>query len=92
MALWKEAVYRGFICKKINKRFILYKIISTKANPKGRTFGVNLCGNNLKLSFKGLNYKVNNDGKVHESVRGFSPLQENLEKWTRETLEELNHQ
>ena len=45
--------------------------------------------NNLKLSFKGLNYKVNNDGKVHESVRGFSPLQENLPKWTEEMMRSL---
>lgn len=47
----------------------------------------------LKLSIKGLNYKeFYNNRKVNESVRGFSPLQENLEKWTRETLEEINHQ
>ena len=43
--------------------------------------------NNLRLSIKGLNYKVNNkDQKVKESIRGFSPLQENLSKWTEETL------
>ena len=42
---------------------------------------------NLRLSIKGLNYKVNNkDQKVKESIRGFSPLQENLSKWTEETL------
>ena len=42
---------------------------------------------NLRLSIKGLNYKVNNKNqKVKESIRGFSPLQENLSKWTEETL------
>ena len=42
---------------------------------------------NLRLSIKGLNYKVDNKNqKVKESVRGFSPLQENLSKWTEETL------
>ena len=42
---------------------------------------------NLRLSIKGLNYKVDNrNQKVKESVRGFSPLQENLSKWMDETL------
>ena len=42
---------------------------------------------NLRLSIKGLNYKVDNKNqKVKESIRGFSPLQENLSRWTEETL------
>ena len=41
----------------------------------------------LRLSVKGLNYKVNrNNQKIKESVRGFSPLQESLPRWTEETL------
>jgi len=49
-------------------------------------------GNNrLKLSIKGLNYKeVYLNRKVQESVRGFSPLQENLEFWMDEALKDLN--
>ena len=47
--------------------------------------------NRLKLSIKGLNYKeFYHNRKVQESVRGFSPLQENLEKWMDETLKEMN--
>ena len=47
--------------------------------------------NRLKLSIKGLNYKeFYNNRRVRESVRGFSPLQENLEKWMDETLKEMN--
>ena len=47
--------------------------------------------NRLKLSIKGLNYKeVYLNRKVQESVRGFSPLQENLEFWMDETLKDLN--
>ena len=47
----------------------------------------------LKLSIKGLNYKeFYYNRKVNESVRGFSPLQENLELWIKETLEEMEHQ
>ncbi len=46
----------------------------------------------LKLSIKGLNYKeFYANRKVKESVRGFSPLQENLERWTKEALEEMEH-
>ena len=42
---------------------------------------------NLRLSIKGLNYKENNrTGNIRETVRGFSPLQENLPKWTDEAL------
>ena len=47
--------------------------------------------NRLKLSIKGLNYKeFYLNRKVQESVRGFSPLQENLERWMDEALKELN--
>ena len=46
----------------------------------------------LKLTIKGLNYKeYYHNRKVNESVRGFLPLQENLERWTKETLEEIKH-
>ena len=48
--------------------------------------------NRLKLSIKGLNYKeFYENRKVKESVRGFSPLQENLEKWMEYTLNEMEH-
>ena len=46
----------------------------------------------LKLSIKGLNYKENySNRKVNESVRGFSPLQENLDKWIDEALKDLEY-
>ena len=48
--------------------------------------------NRLKLSIKGLNYKeFYENRKVKESVRGFSPLQENLSKWMEYTLKEMEH-
>ena len=48
--------------------------------------------NRLSLSIKGLNYKeFYKNRKVKESVRGFSPLQENLEKWMNETLKKMEH-
>ena len=46
----------------------------------------------LEKSIKGLNYKeFYENRKVKESVRGFSPLQENLEKWMEYTLKEMEH-
>ena len=46
----------------------------------------------LKLSIKGLNYKeAYNNRKVKESIRGFSPLQENLDKWIDEALREMEY-
>ena len=46
--------------------------------------------NRLFLSIKGLNYKeFYKNRKVKESVRGFSPLQENLEEWMNDTLKEM---
>lgn len=48
--------------------------------------------NRLCLSIKGLNYKeFYKNRKVKESVRGFSPLQENLEKWMEDTLNNMQH-
>lgn len=47
--------------------------------------------NRLSLSIKGLNYKeFYKNRKVKESVRGFSPLQENLEKWMDDILKEIH--
>ena len=49
--------------------------------------------NRLSLSIKGLNYKeFYKNRKVKESVRGFSPLQENLEKWMDETLKKMEQE
>ena len=46
----------------------------------------------LKLSIKGLNYKESySNRKVNESVRGFSPLQENLDKWIDEALKDFEY-
>ncbi len=46
----------------------------------------------LKLSIKGLNYKeFYKNRKVKESVRGFTPLEENLSIWTEEAMKELEH-
>ena len=44
----------------------------------------------MKLSIKSINYKE--DGKtqkIEESIRGFLPLQQNLDIWTNEKLKEI---
>jgi general stress protein 13 len=42
------------------------------------------------LSVKGLNYRADIPRKIHETVRGFTPLKEHLPIWIEEKLKELN--
>ena len=56
-------------------------------NVYAKIIDVDENNNNLKLSFKGINYNYDSDDKkIKESVRGFSPLQEKLPVWTNEKL------
>ena len=66
------------------------KYVQIGENIFAKVIDVDVENNRLKLSIKGLNYKeFYKNRKVKESVRGFSPLQENLEFWIDETLKEL---
>lgn len=40
--------------------------------------------NRYILSVKGLNYRMNNNKKIKESVRGFTPLKQHLPVWIEE--------
>ena len=42
------------------------------------------------LSVKGLYYRADIPSKIHETVRGFTPLKEHLPIWIEEKLKELN--
>jgi predicted RNA-binding protein with RPS1 domain len=42
------------------------------------------------LSVKGLNYRIDENRKVKESVRGFSPLKQHLPIWIEEKYKELH--
>ncbi len=42
------------------------------------------------LSVKGLNYRINPNRKVRESVRGFTPLRQHLPIWIQEKYQELH--
>ena len=55
-----------------------------------RILGVDEENCNLKLSIKNINYKARKGkGKFNETVRGFSPLKDNLDNWITEKLEEI---
>ena len=43
----------------------------------------------IKLSSKEFNAKANRKKKIKEEGRGFEPLKENLDKWIKDRLEEL---
>ena len=42
------------------------------------------------LTVKGLNYRIDENRKVKESVRGFSPLKQHLPMWISEKYEEIH--
>jgi len=68
------------------------KYVSIGERIYAKVIDVDNENNRLKLSIKGLNYKeFYENRKVRESVRGFSPLQENLSKWMEYTLKEMEH-
>ena len=57
-----------------------------------RVLGVDEENCNLKLSIKNINYKARKGkGKFNETVRGFSPLKDNLDNWINEKLEEIKN-
>jgi len=45
--------------------------------------------NQLKLSIKNINYKVNNNSKVKESRLGFLPLKNHLNRWIKDKISEI---
>lgn len=52
---------------------------------------INKDSKQMQLSIKNINYRINDPNKkVEESLKGFLPLEQNLNIWTSETLEELN--
>ena len=66
------------------------KYVSVGENIYMKVIDIDKENNRLSLSIKGLNYKeFYKNRKVKESVRGFSPLQENLEKWMNDTLKKM---
>ena len=46
--------------------------------------------NRCILSVKDLNYRIDENSKVKESVRGFSPLKQHLPQWIEEKYQEIH--
>lgn len=46
--------------------------------------------NKCILSVKDLNYRIDENSKVKESVRGFSPLKQHLPQWIEEKYQEIH--
>lgn len=48
---------------------------------------------NLKLSIKNINYKAKKgNGKINETIRGFSPLKDNLDSWIEKKIQEIKNE
>ena len=47
--------------------------------------------NRVVLSIKGINYRINENSKVKESIRGFKPLKQHLPIWVEEKLKDLEN-
>ena len=86
--------YNGLIhISEIANKYIsnITKYVNVGERIYAKVIDFDSVNNRLKLSIKGLNYKeFYLNRKVQESVRGFSPLQENLERWMDDALKELN--
>ena len=51
--------------------------------------GIDEENKHLNLSIKNMNYNNNANKKVKESVSGFLPLHNNLDKWIKETINDM---
>jgi general stress protein 13 len=86
-------VYSGLIhISEITEKFV--KDIKTYANI-GETIYVEIIAIDTTkkkciLSVKGLNYRINDNCLVRESVRGFTPLKQHLQKWIDDKYKEIH--
>ena len=88
-------VYSGLIhISEITERFV--KDIKNYADV-GETIYVEILSidENTKkciLSVKGLNYRIDENCLVKESVRGFTPLKQHLQEWIDEKYKEIHNE
>ncbi len=88
-----ENGYTGLIhISEITEKFV--KDIKTYANVGEQIYAElkSIDEENKKciLTVKGLNYRIDENRKVKESVRGFSPLKQQLPIWIDEKYKELH--
>lgn len=83
--------YTGLIhISEISEKFV--KDVSKYANIGETIYAEVNCIDELNkkcvLTVKGLNYRIKENPKIHESVRGFTPLKQHLPVWVEEKLKE----
>ena len=87
-----EDGYTGMIhISEISDRYIssLEKMYVLEETIESKVLEIDEQKKQIKLSSKEFNTKSNRKKKLKEEGRGFEPLKENLDKWVKEKLEEL---
>lgn len=88
-----NAEYNGLIhISEISENFVkdINDFVEIGETIYCRIVGIDEENCNLKLSIKNINYKAKKGNDIiHETVRGFSPLKDNLDGWIEEKLEEI---
>ena len=87
--------YSGLVhISEITERFV--KDINTYANVGEEIYVEVLSIDDTKkkciLSVKGLNYRIDENSLVKESVRGFTPLKQHLQQWIDEKYQEIHNE
>ncbi len=87
-----EGGYTGMIhISEISDRYIssLEKMYVLEETIESKIIEIDEEKKQIKLSSKEFNARGNKKKELKEEGRGFEPLKENLDKWVRERLEEL---
>ena len=51
---------------------------------------INEKNHHIKLSIKDINYRKGHNGKIQETLHGFSTLKNNIPLWIEEKINEIN--
>ncbi len=87
--------YSGLIhISEISDKFVrnVHDYVTMGEIIRAKILEINEEKHHIKLSIKGINYQDSkkNKSKIQETELGFSTLEEKLEEWIREKLEEID--
>jgi general stress protein 13 len=88
-----ENGYTGLIhISEITEKFVndVNKYASVGENVYAEIKSIDETSKKCILSVKGLNYRADVPRKIHETVRGFTPLKEHLPIWIEAKLKEID--